>query len=105
MTGSGSVEGNQLVIPAPDYRCDDGTGPQPMGGPALNEELRNLTYTHDPLTGTLSVGIGDVWLRADAEAPSPAPQPSELVVPPSDPVAPTVPQTTETSQPMAAPTP
>ena len=77
MTGSGSVEGNQLVIPGPDYRCDDGTEPQPMGGPGLNEELRNLTYTLDPLTDTLSVGIGDVWVRENAEAPNPAPQPSE----------------------------
>lgn len=83
MTGSGSVESNQLVIPAPDYRCDDGTEPQPMGGPGLNEELRNLKYTHDPLTDTLSVGIGDVWVRENAEAPNPAPQPSEQVAPPS----------------------
>jgi hypothetical protein len=75
MTGSGSVEGNTLVIPAPDYRCDDGAEPQPMGGPGLNEELRNLTYTHDAATDVLSVGIGDVWVRQGAGAQTPAPQP------------------------------
>jgi hypothetical protein len=85
MTGTGSVEGARLVIPAPDYRCDDGNEPQPMGGPGLNDELRDLTYTHDAVTDTLSVGIGDIWVRASTETPSPAPQPSEVVAPPSDP--------------------
>ena len=91
MTGTGAVDGDNLVIPAPDYRCDDGSEPQPMGGPGLNQELRNLTYTRDAVSDTLSVGIGDVWVREGAEAPSPAPQPSELVEP------------TATVQPSAAP--
>jgi hypothetical protein len=46
-----------------------------MGGPGLNEELRNLTYTHDAATDVLSVGIGDVWVRQGAGAQTPAPQP------------------------------
>ena len=87
MTGTGNVAGNSLVIPTPDYTCDDGSEPQTMDGPPLNEQLRNLTYTHDASTDTLSVGIGDVWLREGAEAPSPAPQPSEQVAPPSEPEA------------------
>jgi hypothetical protein len=97
MTGTGSVEGDVLVIPAPDYRCDDGMDPQPMGGPALNEELRSLTYTRDAATDTLSVGIGDVWRRAGTEAPSPSPLPPETAAPgssapqPSETVAPTSP--------------
>jgi WD40-like Beta Propeller Repeat len=86
------------VIPTPDYRCDDGSEPQTMDGPPLNEQLRNLTYTRDASTDTLSVGIGDVWLREGAEAPSPAPQPSEQVAPPSAPVAPTA-----TAQPSVDP--
>ena len=98
MTGIGSVEGGRLVIPAPDYRCDDGTEPQPMGGPGLNEELRNLTYTRVADSDTLSVGIGDVWLHEGVEAPSPAPHPSEQVAPPSEPVAPTA-----TAQPSVDP--
>jgi hypothetical protein len=98
MTGSGSIEGDVLVIPAPDYRCDDGVDPQPMGGAALNEELGNLTYTRDAGTDTLSVGIGDVWRRADAEAPSPMPQSSESVAPRSP-----GPEQSETAAPTTAP--
>ena len=86
------------MIPAPDYRCDDGTEATTPGGPPLNEQLRNLTYTRDAATDTLSVDIGDVWRREGAEAPSPAPQPSEQVAPPSGPVAPTA-----TAQPSADP--
>jgi hypothetical protein len=53
-----------------------------MGGPGLNEELRNLTYTHEPATDTLSVGIGDVWARDGAEAANEAP-PSESFASPA----------------------
>ena len=81
MTGTAAVAADTLVIPAPDYQCDDGTDPQPMGGSGLNEELRNLTYTRDAASDTLSVGIGDVWVREEAETPSPAPQSSESVEP------------------------
>ena len=97
MTGSASVEGNFLVIPEPEYRCDDGTEPQPMGGPRLNEELRNLTYVRNAATDTLSVGIGDVWVREGKESP-PAPQRSEQVAPSSEPGAPTA-----TAQPSVDP--
>jgi hypothetical protein len=69
MTGTGSVEGARLVIPAPDYRCDDGTEATSPEGPPLNEQLQNLTYTYDPATDTLSVGIGDFWVRDGAEVP------------------------------------
>jgi hypothetical protein len=84
MTGMGTIDGNNLVIPTPDYACDDGSEPQTIDGPPLNEQLRNLTYTRDASTDTLSVGIGDVWLRVGAEVPSPAPQASEQVAPPSE---------------------
>ena len=82
MTGTGSVEGARLVIPAPDYRCDDGTEATSPEGPPLNEQLQNLTYTYDPATDTLSVGIGDVWVRDGAEVPNEAP-PSEPLTPPA----------------------
>ena len=83
MTGTGSVNGNDLVVPTPDYTCDDGSGPQTINGPPLNEQLRNLTYVHDPERDILTVGDG-VWLRAGAEAPSPTPRASEHVAPPSE---------------------
>ncbi|HEU5203225.1 MAG TPA: hypothetical protein VFU17_02885 [Candidatus Limnocylindrales bacterium] len=83
MTGSGSVEGNLLVIPAPDYRCDDGTEATTPDGPPLNEQLQHLTYAYDAATDTLSVGIGDVWLREGTEVPTPAPQPSEQAMEPA----------------------
>ena len=80
MTGRGSVDGFVLVIPAPDYRCNDGTEATPESGPPLDEQLQNLTYTYDGATDTLTVGIGDVWVREGAEVPSEAP-PSEPVTP------------------------
>ncbi len=75
MTGAGTIDGKVLVIPTPDYRCDDGSEPQAISGPPLDEQLRNLTYVRDPERDVLTVGEG-VWLREGAEAPSPSPQPS-----------------------------
>jgi hypothetical protein len=72
MTGTGTVDSNSLVIPTPDYRCDDGSEPLALSGPPLIEQLRNLTYLRDPGRDMLTVGNG-VWLRAGAEAPSPEP--------------------------------
>ena len=74
MTGAGQIEdGSALVIPAPDYRCDDGREPETRQGPPLEEQLRNLTFVLDPETGTLSDGAGGAWVRGGAEVPSPEP--------------------------------
>ncbi len=82
MTGTGRLEGDtRLVVPAPVYTCDDGSEPQALSGPPLQEQLRNLTYVHDPRTNVLTVGAGSVWTRAVAAAPSRAPQTSDTMWP------------------------
>jgi hypothetical protein len=74
MTGTGRIEGGTaLVIPAPDYTCDDGTEPQAESGPPLKEQLRNLTFVLDAETETLTDNFGGVWERNDGENPGPGP--------------------------------
>jgi hypothetical protein len=74
MTGAGRIEGGtQLVIPAPVYTCDDGSEPEVLSGPPLQEQLRDWTLFLDAETDTLSDGVGGVWLREGAEVPSPGP--------------------------------
>jgi hypothetical protein len=74
MTGTGRIEdGTQLVIPAPVYTCDDGTQPETLSGPPLQEVLRDWTLFLDPRTDTLSDGVGGMWLREGAEEPTPDP--------------------------------
>jgi hypothetical protein len=82
MTGTGRLEGSTvLVIPSPVYTCDDGSEPKALSGPPLQEQLRNLTYVHDPESDTLNIGPGSVWTRGLGEAPSPGPtMPSEAEV-------------------------
>ncbi len=71
MTGTGRIEGStRLVIPAPVYTCDDGSEPQALSGPPLQEQLRNLTFVHDPRTNALTVGAGSVWRRPGAALPT-----------------------------------
>lgn len=68
MTGTGRIEGTtRLVIPAPEYTCDDGSEPQAVSGPPLQEQLRNLTFVLDAGTETLTDTFGGVWLREGAE--------------------------------------
>ena len=76
MTGDGSVEGNNLVIPTPDYRCDDGTEPRLINGDTtpLNEVLRDLAYVRDSAAETLTDNFGGLWLREGTVTPDPAPQ-------------------------------
>ena len=91
MTGTGSVQGGALVIPAPAYRCDDGTEPRTVDGPPLDQVLRNLTYRHIASTDTLSVGSGDVWRRQGAAEPTldplPPLTPAQSLVPTTTPLA------------------
>lgn len=68
MTGTGRLEGGtQLVIPSPVYTCDDGSEPQALSGPPLEEQLRNVTFVHDPEAETLTDNLGSVWARPGAE--------------------------------------
>jgi len=72
MRGTGAIEGGtSLVIPAPVYACDDGSQPQALSGPPLDEQLRNWTMTLDPQAGTLTDSVGGVWYREGAAVPSP----------------------------------
>ena len=74
MTGTGRIDdGTALVIPAPVYTCDDGSEPETLSGPPLDEQLRDWTLVLDPETDTLSDGFGGVWLREGAEVPIPGP--------------------------------
>src|SRR3990170_8885141 len=44
MTGTGRIEGGTaLVIPSPVYTCDDGSEPEALTGPPLQEQLRDWT--------------------------------------------------------------
>ena len=79
MTGTGRIEGGTaLVIPAPNYTCDNGSEPQAVSGPPLEEQLRNWTLVLDPQAGTLTASVGGVWYREGAAVPSP-----ELSAPPA----------------------
>lgn len=72
MTGTGRIGGiSLLVIPSPVYTCDDGSEPETLSGPPLQEQLRNLTFVLDTATETLTDNFGGVWLREGAEVPEP----------------------------------
>ena len=72
MTGTGRIEGGtQLVIPAPAYTCDDGSEPEALSGPPLEEQLRDWTLVHDPQNDALSDGFGGLWQRAGADGGEP----------------------------------
>jgi len=75
MTGTGRLEGDtRLVIPAPVYSCDDGSEPDALSGPPLQEQLRNLTFVRDAQADVLTVGATSVWTREVGAAPSLDPQ-------------------------------
>ena len=77
MKGTGRLEGDaKLVIPLPIYTCDDGGKPQTLGGPPLQQQLRNLTYVYDARAETLTDNFGGIWLREGAAALGPAPRAS-----------------------------
>jgi hypothetical protein len=63
-TGTGRLDGaTELVIPSPVLSCDDGSEPKVESGPPLEEQLRNLTFVHDPESDTLTDNLGLVWDR------------------------------------------
>ena len=74
MTGTGKLAGSTvLVIPSPTFTCDDGSEPEALSGPPLQEQLRNLTFVLEPEAETLTDNFGGLWLREGAEVPSPRP--------------------------------
>ncbi|MGH2674165.1 MAG: hypothetical protein ACRDKA_04480 [Actinomycetota bacterium] len=78
MTGTGRLDSaTELFVPSPVLACDDGSEPAAVSGPALQEQLRNLTFAHDPAADTLTDSFGVVWSRAGAEEPTPLPTAAE----------------------------
>lgn len=78
MTGTGRLEGStELVIPSPALTCDDGSEPEALSGPPLEEQLRDLTFVHHADTDTLTDNLGSVWRPDGAQEPSPEPTLSE----------------------------
>jgi hypothetical protein len=74
MVGTGRLEGgNELVIPSPVLTCDDGSQPEALSGPPLQDQLRDLTFVHDPKADALTDSFGIVWGREGAEVPTPEP--------------------------------
>jgi hypothetical protein len=70
MTGAGRLQGAaELLIPSPVLTCDDGSEPEALSGPPLEERLRNLTFVHDPATDFLTDSFGVVWSRGVEEPP------------------------------------
>jgi len=73
MVGTGRLEGgDELVIGSPVLTCDDGSEPEALSGPPLQDQLRDLTFVHDPEDDVLTDNFGTVWGREGAE---PAPDP------------------------------
>jgi hypothetical protein len=78
-TGTGWIDDDGgLVIPSPVFTCDDGSEPEALSGPPLEEALRDLTFVHDPGSDTLEDNLprsaayfGSVWERRESgdEAP------------------------------------
>lgn len=74
MTGSGRLDGDTvLVIPTPVLTCDNGSEPQALSGPPVEEQLQNLTFTYDAETDTLTDNFGMIWSQEGSEGPSPDP--------------------------------
>jgi hypothetical protein len=66
MTGTGRLDGaRELVIPSPVFTCDDGSEPKVESGLPLEEQLRNLTFVHDPDADILTDNSGLVWDRGE----------------------------------------
>ena len=69
--------------PLPAYTCDDGSELEALSGPPLQEQLRDLTFVHDPESDTLTDNLGAVWARVGGEDPSPEPTTSDFMWPQS----------------------
>jgi hypothetical protein len=71
MTGTGVLDpSGALVIASPAITCDDGSDPEYLSGPPIEEVLANLTFVLDVETETVTDSLGGVWLRKGAGDPS-----------------------------------
>jgi len=74
MTGTGHLQGDtELVFPAPMLTCDDGSQPESLSGPPLEEQLQNLTFSYDVESDTVTDNFGSIWTREGSEGPGPDP--------------------------------
>ena len=71
MRGTGRLRAGDLVVPSPVLTCDDGSEPQALSGPPLEEQLRNLTFVYRSSTDDLSDSLGSRWMREGEEGPVP----------------------------------
>ena len=68
MTGTGRLDADgALVLPQPLLTCDDGSPPAVESGPPLEQQLANLTFTHDSTSGELIDNFSITWQRPGAE--------------------------------------
>jgi hypothetical protein len=66
MTGSGRTDSSDdLVIAAPELICDNGSEPLPLT-PPIEEQIRDLTFAHDPASDSLTDTLGIIWRRPGA---------------------------------------
>lgn len=64
MTGVAETRGpDTFVIARPLYTCDDGSRPEALSGPPLDEQLRDLAFTYDLPRDQLYDSLGLVWSR------------------------------------------
>jgi hypothetical protein len=71
MIGAARTEGDTMFVnAAPVLSCDDGSQPEESSSPQLEEQLDNLSFTHDPMSDTLTGTLGSTWTREGAEIPN-----------------------------------
>lgn len=79
MVGAGSLlNDTELAIPQLVLTCEDGSVPEALSGPPLEEQLRDMRFVYDPVSDTLTDNFGSVWGHEGAEQPDPDPSTSIL---------------------------
>lgn len=66
MTGvAEAAEPDTLVIAQPSYVCDDGSEPEVLSGPPLEDQLKDLSFVYDFQRDALHDSLGLVWKRVE----------------------------------------
>ena len=67
MTGVAEAgEPDTFVIGQPAFVCDDGSQPQALSGPLLEEQLKDLGFVYDFRGDSLRDSLGGlVWIRSE----------------------------------------
>ena len=81
-TGAGALDADgALVLPQPLLTCNDGSIPAAASGPPLEEQLANLTFTHDATKGELTDNFGTIWRLRPRAITAPTPSGGRIVAP------------------------